>query len=214
MSNVLVTIPHTGFVHAETAEFINKLILDNKGHVLTIKYVQKEPPLENALHHIIKDIRKEQKWDYWLLIDSDVVPQKNPLDLIENDKDVIGMPYPQPHFTGEGRPYYLIAMEYVDSEDAYREKAGLKGLTQVDAVGGGSLLINTKIFNSPLLQQGAFMRTYNTDGTVDKGNDFAFCERVRKAGFEIWTHSDYLCRHHKTIDALSMAQEFKRWLTQ
>ena len=159
-------------------------------------------PYENNLHHVIKEFLASG-FDFWLNMDADNPPMKNPLDLVEFNKDIMGLPTPVAHydskFLGES-PLYLNAYDYVKESDAYRPHRQVQGLQRVDAVGTGCVLFARRVFEHPEMQKGAFVRKLYPDGTVHKGNDISFCERAKEAGFEIWTHYDYMCRHFNEIE--------------
>jgi len=188
----------------------DRLLLDGRHGVTIIR--PSHNPYENNLHKIVVDFIKGP-WDFWLNIDSDNPPMNNPLDLIEYDRDVIGLPTPVWHFTGkEGpgeRPVYWNAWDYVPEKDAYKEHEPKKGLQKVDAVGTGCLLISKRVFLYPEMQKGAFTRQLHEDGTVNKGNDISFCERARKCGFEIFAAYDYPCMHFNQLELNEVIRAFR-----
>lgn len=205
---VLVSIPNTGWIHKHTA-FVALRLANEKRHEVNI-IMPTHNPFENNLHHIIVDLLKGD-YDYWLTIDADNPPINNPLDLIDLDKDIIGLPTPVYHFTGKikgERPYYFNAYDYVEGEDAYREHKEMKGLQKVDAVGTGCVLFKRRVFEHPNMQNGCFTRKLKENGCVDKGNDISFCERARENGFEIYAHYDYMCRHFNEIELSEMILAF------
>ncbi len=207
-TSVLVTIPNTGWLHKTTAYALLKLQLDSRYHLRVS--LPTDVPLENNQHHIISDFLKGGE-DYWMSIDSDTAPMKNPLDLVELDKDIIGCPYPIWHYTEKPRerPIYWAAYDYVEDEDAYKEHEPKEGLQRVDAIGGGCMLISRRVFEQPDMQTGAFARTTYKDGTVEKGNDIAFCERARAAGFEVWAHYDYPAMHTNELELTEVIRAFQ-----
>lgn len=164
-------------------------------------------PYVNNLHHILNDVLKYD-YDFWLNIDSDNPPIENPLDLVVLNKDLIGLPTPIWHFTdkktGE-RPVYWNAYDYVEEKDAYSEHKEKTGLQRVDAVGTGCFLAHRRIFEGI---EAPFMRKWHKDGTVHKGNDMAFCERIREKGHEIYCHYDYPCDH---FSELSLLENNRAW---
>ena len=87
----------------------------------------------------------------------------------------------------------ICARKWNDTEKQYEyyRKSELEGkLTQVDAVGMGCCLIDTRIFNSleyPWFKYGERMN--------EPGEDISFCERVRELGFKIWVHGDVVFNH-------------------
>ena len=167
-------------------------------------------PYENNLHHIVNDFMKGD-YDFWLNIDSDNPPMHNPLDLIELDKDIIGLPTPIWHYVGKKgeRPIYWNGYDYDQSNDAYREHPVREGLQKVDAVGTGCILISRRVFENEQMRKKPFERKLNEDGTVNKGNDISFCERVREQEFEIYCHYDYPCDHFSENSLTETSNAFK-----
>ena len=165
----------------------------------------------NNLNHIVKDVL-EGNYDFWLSMDTDNPPIKNPLDLVSLNKDIIGLPTPVWHYTGKKfgeRPIYWNAYDYVKETDAYKEHNNKEGLQRVDAIGTGCFLISKKVFQNKKMQMGAFMRKWYNDGTVHKGNDISFCERARENGFEIYCHYNYPCDHYQELSLNDVIRGFK-----
>ena len=160
-------------------------------------------PYENNLHHLVTDFL-DRDYDYWLSIDSDNPPYGgNPLDLIDYDKDIMGLPTPVWHWTGEKkgeRPiYYNVYRKHGDGSEGYKEWLPQEGLQQVDAVGTGCFLVARRVFEDAEMRKGAFTRKLYPDGTVERGNDISFCERARERGWEVWAHFDYPCDHYSEL---------------
>lgn len=208
MSKVLVSCTTLGTIH-KSVVFVLLELMRPRGHQVKI-ILPTHVPFENALSHVVNDFMAGD-FDYWLHIDADNPPTQNPLDLIDLDKDIMGMPTPVWHFMdkekGE-RPIYHNAYDYVRKADAYKEHLPREGLQRVDAVGTGCLLIARRVFECDAMRNAPFMRTWNPDGTVDKGNDLAFCERARANGFEIWAHYDYPCNHFVTLPLNEVTMAF------
>lgn len=193
MTSVLITVPNLHWISRYVVERLLRLQQDRR-YRLTIM-LPSNKPFENNLHHIVKDFLAGE-WNYWLSMDADNPPSNNPLDLVELDKDIIGLPTPIWHYTRNGeRPIYFNAYRKAQNGDGYNEYQPQRGLQQVDAIGTGCFLVARRVFKHPAMQRGAFTRKLNGDGTVDKGNDISFCERATEAGFEIWAHFDYPCDH-------------------
>jgi len=209
---ILISLPNTHWLHTTVCQKAIYLLQDARYKTRLIAPAHK--PYVNNLHHIVIDFLAGG-YNYWLNIDSDNPPTNNPLDLVELDKDIIGCPTPIYHFTGEKdkfgeRPYYFNAYDYDSAVDAYREHPEQNGLQKVDAVGTGCILFARRVFENKFMQQGAFYRKYNKDGTMNKGNDMSFCERARSQGFEIWAHFDYLCDHFTELSMLEMIRAFQQ----
>lgn len=164
-------------------------------------------PYENGLHHVINDLLSGDH-DFWLNIDSDNPPTRNPLDLVERDLDVVGFPTPVWHWKGEPgeRPIYWNA--YRRRGRGYTEWLPRDGLQPVDAIGSGCFLAARRVFEHPKMRA-CFRRTYKRDGTVNKGPDIAFSERARRAGFRVWAHFDYPCDHVNELPLNEVLRAFR-----
>lgn len=151
-------------------------------------------------------------YDFWLSIDADNPPMRNPLDLVEKDLDVVGFPTPVWHFVGDKkgeRPIYWNAYQYVSEDDAYTEYHPRQGLQMVDAIGTGCFLIARRVFENPEMRKGVFTRKLHPDGTVNKGNDISCSERVREQGFNIYCHFDYPCMHFCNLELNEVVRAFR-----
>ncbi len=208
--NGLVSIPNTGWIHKHISFVRSKLEKDERYNLKIIEPTHS--PYVNNLHKILNDF-KEGMYDFWLSMDSDNPPKNNPLDLVELDKDIIGCPTPVWHNdlktrkAGE-RPIYWNVYDYVPEKDAYKEHENKKGLQKVDAIGTGCFLVSKRVFHNEFMQMAPFMRQWNADGTVNKGNDISFCERARANGFEIYAHFDYSCRHFVELELTEVIEAF------
>lgn len=203
----LVTIPTTGWVHKHVAMAADRLLADQR--CVRVLYPTHRP-FENNLAHIVKDFMAGSE-DFWLSIDSDNPPMRNPLELMDLDLDVVGCPTPVWHWTGQAgeRPIYWNAYDYVPEANAYRPHEPMTGLQKVEAIGTGCFLVARRVFEHPAMRIQPFQRTWNEDGTVQFGNDIAFCKRARDAGFEIWAHYDYPCRHFVELELNEVVQAFR-----
>lgn len=208
---VLVTFPTPPshpYLHKQVV-FVSWRLLADKRHDLT-PIIPTHNPFENNLHHCVNQF-VEGDYDFWLTIDADNPPTKNPLDLTEYNLDVVGLPTPVVHFDREKlgeRPVYYNAYKYIPEKDAYTEWPNKQGLQMVDAVGTGCVLFSKRVFQNKKMRQGAFVRKLNPDGTVEKGNDISFSERARQNGFEIYAHFNYLCRHYNEVDVAEMIEHW------
>ncbi len=147
-------------------------------------------------------------------MDDDNPPLRNPLDLVSLDLDVVGLPTPVWHCDGETFPYYPNAMRKV--KDGYKPitvEGVPTGLVEVDAVGTGCCLIARRVLVELFTRcegnpaEAPFMRRWNDRGLVEAGNDFAFCDRARAAGFRVWAHFGFECDHYKELPLREVARE-------
>lgn len=207
---ILISVPNTGKMHKNVVLTLLKLAFDARYQPTFIFPTWN--PYEHSLHRIVNDFMDVYKdHSFWLNIDSDNPPINNPLDLIELDRDIIGLPTPVWHCTGKEktgeRPLYWNAYDSVP--EGYKEHMPREGLQKVDAVGTGCILISKRVFMNPEMRKLPFARTWNVDGTVEKGNDIAFCERAKKQGFEIYAHYDYPCQHFNELELNEVVRAFQ-----
>jgi len=164
-------------------------------------------PYEHNLNRIVKDLLTVYRdHEFWLTIDDDNPPMRNPLDLVELDKDIIGLPTPVwANMKPGDRPWYYNAMQKVDG--GWRPASG-EGLTEVDAVGSGCMLIHRRVCEQ--LEKPLFVRRLDNWGIVDQGHDFRFCQNAKRASFEVYAHFGYPCQHFVTIELNEMIDAFER----
>jgi len=204
---VLVSVPNQGTIRKHVCFATDKILMDPRYKVTLIR--PEHRPYENNLHHIVNQFMNEDH-DFWLNIDSDNPPYNNPLDLVELDLDVVGLPTPVLHIVegNKERPVYENCYKYVEQADAYTEWPEKDGLQRVDALGTGCVLYNRRVFEDPEMRKAPFQRLYNEDGTVERGNDIAFSERARARGFLLFAHYDYRCMHFSNVELHEVARAF------
>lgn len=200
------TAPAHPYLHKHVVMASWRLLADKRYDVKPI--CPSWNPFENNLHHIVNDFL-EGDYDFWLSIDHDNPPMKNPLDLVEYDRDIVGFPTPVWHYNGNGdRPIYWNGYDYVGESDAYQEHATKEGLQRVDAIGTGCFLVARRVLLHPDMKA-PFIRTINEDGTVHKGPDLIFCEKARAAGFEIFMDYDRPCMHFQPLELNEVVEAFR-----
>ena len=204
MKSIYITVPNgNGWMHKLVTQQVYGMLQDGRYEIRfsTPSHV----PYINNLHRCIQDFLKHGD-DFWLTMDADNPPMNNPLDLVELNKDVIGLPTPVWHSEVRGdRPWFFNAMDSVGGE--YRPHEICEGLQEVDAVGSGCLLIARRVIEKLRWQQ-PFMRQWLPDGTTGLSSGFSFCKKAKDAEFKIWAHHDYLCHHFNELDLLEVIQAF------
>lgn len=207
---VLLSIPNSnGWIHKHVMMAAVGLLKDRRHQVTLI--MPTHSPYENNLHKIVIDFMKGD-FDYWISMDADNPPMKNPLDLLVQELDILGLPTPVYHHDGKKpgeRPVYHNVYDFVSEEEGYKEHLPKEGLQEVDAIGTGCFMISRRVFENPEMRKAPFQRIWNEDGTVDKGNDISFCERAKKQGFRIFCNYDYPCRHFVELELDEVARAFQ-----
>jgi len=150
-------------------------------------------PIEHNRNTIVKRFL-ESDADYLLQIDSDNVPPRNPLELVEYNKDIISCPVWVFHGKIVLNIYKWNGENYIPIDYQIEKESGL---IEVDATGTGILLCSR---NALERLERPFERIYDDKGLAIQGLDLAFSEKAKKAGFKIYSHLDYMSKHYKTID--------------
>lgn len=197
---VLVSVPNArGWIHKHVAQALMWTMCEKRYDVKII--MPTHQPYVHNLHLIRKDFLAGD-FDFWLTMDDDNPPTRNPLDLVERDLDVIGFPTPVwANMKPGDYPIYLNALDV--QEDGWTPHRDHRGLQEVDAVGSGCLLIARRVMEAI---KAPFMRTWDEDGVVTHGGDYSFCRRAKEHGFKIWTDYRYPCLHFKEIELNEVAE--------
>ena len=208
--NVLVSVPNTGWIHKHVAFALLKVYKDKRHKVNII--MPTHVPVEVNYNLIVKDFY-DGDYQYWLNIDSDNPPTKNPLDLIDLDLDIVGLPTPVYHNTTKNiekgeRPFYVNGYRYNEAKMGYNEWEEKKGLQEVDAIGSGCMLINRRVFADKVMRIRPFEIQMDEFGGIAKGSDLNFCEKSKRQGFKIHMHYDYLCRHFNEVELVEAIEGF------
>jgi hypothetical protein len=199
---ILLSVPNTGWNHKFVTMACVRLCLDARYQVQLIMPTHK--PYEHSMNRIAFDFLNSD-FDYWLSIDADNPPKRNPLDLVEFDLDVIGFPTPVFNNAEGGWPLYWNALD--KAPDGYKPHNPDPGkLVEVDAVGSGCIMVHRRVIEGTKAPR--FVRETDENGFVIQGPDFYFCDRVREAGFHVWTHYGYPCQHFNELELTEAMESF------
>lgn len=171
------------------------------GSQLFLTTVHGKTPVDFARNVAVQEMRKANA--EWLLqIDNDVAPPMNVLAILETigNRKIVGLPCPIEYegglgFISTGKFSLNVATQRGnDLHELHLMTA--PGWSEVDDVGSGCLLVHRDVFAA--LKEPWF-ECSRKSGYV-AGEDFGFCDKARAAGFSVWTHGDFPCRHYKTVD--------------
>jgi hypothetical protein len=138
-----------------------------------------------------------------MMVDDDVVPLFNPAEFVFADVDVIG--FPAKVRQGDRQLNWVAYVRRPDRHeyapvDFNKVEQDIE-LLSVDAVGTGCILIRRRVLENI---KAPFHIHFDEDGILTMGTDFAFCERVKEAGFDIFTTPRRVCEHFKELGMLDM----------
>lgn len=187
---ILLAIPHTGNLRAELAQFL--ISLNSFGHEVKI-FLSEGRPISHNRNLIVK-VFLESEMDYLLQIDSDIVPPKNIIEMVNNNVDFCSADIQ----TCKGQEIIKLALEKTETGDEYRIIKNLKnGLNKVDATGTGCCLISRKVFEK--LKPPYYKFIFDEEGLCIKGEDFHFCDSIKELGFDIYFDTSFKCLHYQML---------------
>ena len=189
--NIYLAILNQGEIRTDLAQVINVLIQQDSYRIHLTYPVAK--PITNNRNTIVQKFLATD-CDYLMMIDSDIVPPMNILNLIDFQKDIV-TPLMFVKQKGMLIPLFLKRnKDGIYDADDYLTKTGLQ---EVDAVGTGCIVIRREVIEKI---KHPFENVYDEDGIKTLGNDYYFCQRAKKLGFKVWVHLDYVEGHHSIQD--------------
>lgn len=185
--DILISITTRKSIHADVARWM--LLQQTKGYVIDI--VQTPMPLGHARNQQVLRFL-DSSYKYMFILDSDCVPQDNTLEALS----VLDLPFvTAPHPTQQnGEIGVMVLDKNPDGTGYIQHKPWDKGLQKCDAVGCAGMLIRRGVFEK--LDQPYFKFVYDKQGLLMNGEDFDFCERIKKAGVEVYACCDMVQTHH------------------
>ena len=202
--NILITVPNQGWLHKFCVFALLKIQQDTRTDRTILLPTHK--PYENSLNKIVNDFLAGT-YDYWISFDDDNPPTQNIIDLVFLDKDVIGCPTPVWHNAVKGdRPWYFNAMDR--KNDGWIPHEPCQGLQAVDTIGSGCFVIARHVIEQMRKNKIVFQRVYKEDGTVERGHDFEYFDKVKQMGYGVYAHYDYYCSHLNEIDIIEIINAF------
>jgi len=189
-AKIFIAIPTTGNVRTELAIFLLGLNRQNYDVIVTFTVGGGIAHNRNSL--VESFLKTDYEW--FLFIDSDIMPPLNVLDMTKNGKDICSGICPQ---FRKDRIVSLILKKY---QDKYKFiKNDIKGdVIEIDGVGTGCLLIRRNVFEK--IEKPYFEFLFDEKGMNRLSEDLNFCRKAQEAGFKIWADKRMGLHHFKTID--------------
>ena len=158
-----------------------------------VQIVNDPRPLEHARNLQVHRFLASTRCTHLFLLDSDCVPASHTIQrLLAHDRPIISAPH-MTEIKGERGPMV------VDRRNGgYVQHWPIRGLQRVDAVGGSGLLVRRDVLEKT--KPPWFQCQYGQDGLLTKGEDFYFCEKMSREGYDIWTDCDLVQKHFKEME--------------
>src|SRR3990167_10580536 len=189
--NIYLAVLNQGEIRTDLSQIIN-LIIQNDSYRIYLTYPAGKPITNNRNTIVQKFLASE--CDYLMMIDSDIIPPPNILNLADFNVDIIT---PLMFVKQKGVLIPLFLKRNKDGMYDAADYLGRTGLQEVDATGTGCIIIKREVLEKV---KHPFENVYDEDGIKTLGNDFYFCQKARKLGYKVWVHLDYVASHHTVQD--------------
>jgi GT2 family glycosyltransferase len=206
---VAIYVPTRGYVYAGTAVRLQE-IRDAQEALPPISYLQNRVSVAEARNLIVQHFLASEA-SYLIMIDDDVIPSENLLQLVHTEADIAGgsVAFARPH------SIFLPA--------AYRWDGGKRlytplpppweGITPVDAVGAACIGIRRRVLEDKELKA-PFNALLDENGQIERSEDLHFCTRARARGYRIVANFDIWCEHYLQVHANGIAKAYLDVLSQ
>ncbi|KKM67209.1 hypothetical protein LCGC14_1473410 [marine sediment metagenome] len=156
----------------------------------------------DAVRNLITERFLGSAAEFLITVDDDNPPLRNPIDLVFEDKDVVALPTPI-IWGGKRITWNIYKRTGENLYDTIPQPEGAQ-FVRVEAAGAGCLVIKRRVLESI---PAAFSCVVDaTSGKIALGTDLAFSKRVTDAGFELWAHFGYCCRHIQSVDLWNLVE--------
>ena len=184
MAKVVLGIPTTGSIETRTFEALFKI--DRKEHNV-FPLVTEHALVYMARDSIVKKMLENPEAEYVWFVDSDIIVDKMSLNqLVNDDKDIISGCYPYKSETGSvvgiDTKFETITMyDLMQKEDH---------IVKIARAGMGCCLIKRRVLEDVMNE---FKTCFTPMGEL--GEDYAFCERAKSCGYEIFIDREVITKH-------------------
>jgi len=198
---VLIAIPtrdSNALIPASLSMSLHR-IQPTKRHSLGLHYSYAQPVDANRNRIIEHFLSLDKDYEWLLMIDDDCPVPDNVLDMLYKGKKIVsGVIFTMKN----GVPYPIIMKD--DKDGFYslmtgKEILAQKGsLVKVDGTGMGCMAIHRSVLNK--MKKPWFKFEYTDTGDIRLGEDYWFCEKAKKLGYDIYVDTDVHVGHIKALD--------------
>lgn len=214
--HINVYLVNTGSIRAELSGWRDTWATDDRYYVTT-EESRGFPVTHNRNQVALKFLAG---WGDWMLmVDEDVVPQRNPLDLVRvaeerGDMDVIVFPVPMWKAGVTGPLPIDMNIGLLNDGGAAAEnlpQGEFQSILPLRVGGTGAILVRRRVLEDSRLRW-PFADRFDEDGLRRSGSDITFTARAQAAGYKLWAPMDYACKHYKTLNLLEILQAFDDYI--
>lgn len=151
--------------------------------------------IANVQNTLVRQFLQTDSEYFWLLNDDQMYGTDILLRLLKHDKDLI-----VPLCLLKDKPHFpLIYRKHPDNRPRHykhiRLEKGMQGLIEIEASGGGGLLVKRKVFEAIDDPWFDTPMTKGEKGWMQQTEDFYFWDKVNAAGFKGYCDLDIGCGH-------------------
>jgi hypothetical protein len=206
-AKVYLVIPNAGDIISPMIKPIFDMATDRRFEVLLCDLVKSNRRGVNYNKNMTVKEFLNTDCQWYVSIDSDQVPYKNPFDLILADRDIIGLPTP----ISDSK--WIIWNIFMESKVKLGRYSPLRldrkmldnneypDLIECHGVGGGAIVVKREVFEKVYPP---FLDEIDSDGQMRTEHDLEFCRKAREKGFHVFFSPYYRCEHFKKMPILSM----------
>lgn len=197
-SGIMLAIPTRGSVRYETIIWLEQIRADNPGLGPTVFQpgaVSVSQNRNRIVQHFLKsDCR------FLAMVDDDIVPPPHFFDLVhylEKDKrwGMLCVPHPIATNGGAGGIDFSI---YQECPEGARYVAPQHGIHEADLVATGAVIVPRRVFDR--VGDAPFRVIDDPRSATLTGEDFLFCQDLRRHGFRVgYMFDGWYCNHNTTV---------------
>lgn len=196
-----IAILHTGWIRHELSKWLLWIALNERRMPISIQHYGGDPdgvPCSSNRNRIRRD---RPEGSDLIMIDSDVFPPLNLVDIALLGLDVVICPTPIWRSNRPGNPVITNAKMLDGTEQLLA--VGTEVVVEVEAGGASTIYIANWVLDHPRMR-GAFQFVYDDDGVMVRTEDHEFCRRARENGFKVHMALGYPCSHYKEVDLVAI----------
>lgn len=185
---VFIAVLNQGDTRIELSALLHELQYQGKYDV-SISYPN-EKPIANNRNKIVQEFLLQKDFDYLMMIDSDIIPPDNILNLIDFQKDIIS---PICFIYQQNVIAPLLLKRNPEGTFGVAGFKGYEGLVELDAVGTGCIILSRKVLEDV---SAPFLDIFDEHGVRKYGLDISFCQKAKAKGYKVYCHLDYIAEHY------------------
>ena len=171
----------------------------NRKHEIEFRPAHNFIPAAGGRNLVCK-VAQERKADWILMVDNDMSPPNNLLDMLDSVTDDMDIVLPVFHmWDGDEKGTVKVVWSPLSSkEQMTQEELSATEWLELQSAGTGCIFIRTRVFEK--LPYPWFAYEYNEHGVQTGTEDIPFIQQARKYGFRVWGNTRFNVGHYRSVD--------------